>query len=128
MEEGLLTPDWFSPQQWRDLHRAGDDPVKNLMRALLEVSLRDATGVRRVKAVRRRARRSPLLLARENAKRSRQARKDAQEALAWIFGGGDGPFSFVNVCETLGIDAERLRARIRGDGGAAVVESRRAAA
>ncbi|HKN62539.1 MAG TPA: hypothetical protein VJW93_15260 [Candidatus Acidoferrales bacterium] len=113
MEEGLLTPDAFLPSQWRDLHGNGDDPIKNLMRAMLEVSLRDATGVRRAAKGRRRTRtRSVAMLVRAEVRRSQGEAALRRDALAWIFGGGDGPFSFVNVCETLGIDAERLRARV----------------
>ena len=37
-----------------------------------------------------------------------------------MFATGDGgPFAFQNVCEVLDIDAERLRARLGGNGGAA---------
>jgi len=110
VEDGasLFRPDFLTPRQWQDFHRNGDDPVKNLLRALLELSLRDATGVRRQGSSVRRARRSPLLLAREGAKRSKQVRRDAREARLWIFDdGSDGPFSFVNVCEALGIAARR---------------------
>jgi hypothetical protein len=51
-----------------------------------------------------------------------------EAARGWIFDrAADGVFSFANVCETLEIDGEQLRNRIH-DGGAAAVESRRAAA
>ncbi len=48
----------------------------------------------------------------------------AASAIGWMFDdGGDGPFSFNNVCETLGIDGQALRARVGGNGSAAVIET-----
>jgi len=47
-------------------------------------------------------------------KRAKGASAQAADALAWVFGTGDGgPFAFVNVCDTLGIDAQKLRERVR---------------
>ncbi len=37
----------------------------------------------------------------------------AASAIDWIFDGDEGVFAFVNICETLGIDGERLRSRVR---------------
>ncbi|MBZ0252142.1 MAG: hypothetical protein K8I02_02270 [Candidatus Methylomirabilis sp.] len=40
------------------------------------------------------------------------------ETEAWLFGGGEGEedwlYSFENICETLGLDAENVRGRLRG--------------
>ena len=35
------------------------------------------------------------------------------EAAEWVFSADEAPFSFVNVCEVLGFDADRLRERLR---------------
>ncbi len=87
------------------------------MLAILDVSLRDMTGVRRTKLPPQRRRtfvRPPSTRACERVERAKGARALRREALAWVFDdGGDGPFVFVNVCETLGVDSERLRARVR---------------
>lgn len=130
MEDGassLFVPDYLRPSQWRDLHRGengNDASVKRLMLALLEISLEDAVGARRP-AKRRRwnALRSPRARARAKARRSSRARARAADARTWIFGDGDGPFSFRTCCETLEIDGEKLRERIRGRS----AEKRRAA-
>jgi hypothetical protein len=34
------------------------------------------------------------------------------EAAEWLSSDDDGPFAFVNICEALGIDADRLRSGI----------------
>jgi len=48
-------------------------------------------------------------------KQSGRASALRREALDWIFDdGGDGVFSFRNVCDTLGIDSARLRERLIG--------------
>jgi len=112
VEDGasLFRPDYFRPSQWRDLHRRSDDPIRNLLRAVLEISLRDATGVRRVRGIRRRTRScSAAVLVRAEAKRSRQVTALRRDALAWIFCDGGGVFSFRSVCETLEISADKLR-------------------
>ncbi len=119
MEDGasLFSPDFLRPSQWRDLHRSANGdaaPIGRLLLALLEISLRDAISSRCEAKVRRRRTRSPRIRPRADALRSSRARERATEACAWMFVTGDsGPFAFVNVCETLGIDAERLRARVR---------------
>ncbi len=127
----LFSPDFLRPSQWRDLHRSANGDaasIKRLMLAILDVSLRDMTCVRVVSNVHRRRTRSPRIRARADALRSQRARERADEARAWMFATGDAePFAFVNICDTLGIDAKILRARVR-NGGGAVVESRRAAA
>ncbi len=130
MEDGgpLFAPDYLRPSQWRDLHRGengNDAPIKRLMLAILEVSLRDATGERCQAKVRRRRTRSPRIRARADALRSSRARERADEARAWMFATGDGgPFAFVSVCDALGIDAERLRARVRSRAGGCLVDAR----
>ncbi len=123
MEDGasLFSPDYVRPSQWRDLHRSANGdaaPIKRLMFAILEVSLRDLTGVGKV-SVRRRTRRAPGVLAREATLRSSRAQVRAADARAWIFDDDDGPFAFQNVCDVLGIDSARLRARLGGNGDAA---------
>lgn len=92
----LFVPDVITPEQFYDTRR--DDsalrPVKKLMIAILEDALRcfqnncDAkTGARR---------------------------RLFQEAEQWLCGeGGDGPFSFEMVCETLGIEPNFLRSGLR---------------
>jgi len=48
-ESSFFAPDYVTPGQWRELHQGengGDAPTKRLM-AVLEISLRDATGLRR---------------------------------------------------------------------------------
>ena len=122
MEDGsasLFRPDYFRPSQWRDQHRGenGDDaPIKRLMLAMLEDALRDATGARSSVKVRRwNALRSPRAIARAGARRSQRARALRRDALKWVFDtDAEGVFSFVSVCDTLGIDAERLRGRVAG--------------
>ncbi len=121
MEDGgpLFSPDYLRPSQWRDLHASGDDPIKRLLFALLKLSLEDAVSARCQAKVRRRRTRSPRIRARADELRSSRARARRDEARAWMFATGDGgPFAFVNVCDVLGIDAERLRARVSGNGGA----------
>jgi len=121
MEDGgsLFSPDYLRPSQWRDLHSSDNGSnagVKRLMLALLEISLRDATGVRRTKSHSQRRRkfvRPPSTRACDRVMRAQGARAQAADALAWVFDdGGDGPFAFVHVCETLGIDGEKLRERL----------------
>ena len=119
MEDGLdslFAPDVLTPSQWRDTHTSGDDPIKRLLFALLKLSLEDAAGARRPAKWRRwNALREPRAIARAVARRSQRAKALRREAIDWIFDeSADGlPFAFVSVCETLGIDAERLRARER---------------
>ena len=124
MEDGgsLFVPDFLTPSQWCDLHRSvnGDDaPIKRLMLALLEISLRDATGARRAKLPPQRRRtfvRPPSTRACERVERAKGARALRREAIDWIFDeSADGlPFSFASVCDTLDIDVEALRERVRG--------------
>jgi hypothetical protein len=89
------------------------------MLALLEISLRDATGARRAKLPPQRRRtfvRPPSTRACERVKRAQGARALQREALDWIFDeSADGlPFAFRSVCEALEIDPEYLRARLIG--------------
>jgi hypothetical protein len=114
-ESSFFAPDYVTPNQWRDLHRADRDSIKRLMLAMLEDALRDATGARCPSKVRRwNTLRSQRASARADARRSQRARARADEACAWIFDDGDdGPFAFQNVCDTLGFDGEALHARAR---------------
>jgi len=119
MEDGgssLFAPDFLTPSQFADLRRADNDPIKNLMLAILKISLEDAAGARCKANGRKRrwnALRSPRARARADAQRSQRARERAAEAIDWIFGDGDGPFSFRTCCETLEIDGAKLRERLR---------------
>src|SRR5208282_3953470 len=108
MEDGLdslFAPDVLTPSQFADLRRSvnGDDaPIKRLMLAVLDLTLRDAT---KAPSTPRAKKRWATLY----AQHARCARERAAEAQAWIFDdGGDGPFSFRTCCETLEIDGERL--------------------
>lgn len=87
------------------------------MLGLLEISLRDALGARRTKSPSQRRRkfvRPPSTRACERVERAKGARALRREAIDWIFDeSADGlPFSFVTVCETLGVDSEKLRERL----------------
>jgi hypothetical protein len=114
----LLTPDVLTTSQWRDIYRSTNGPdagIKHLMFALLEISLRDATGTRYSRNAHRRFNLPPKLRARYDRQRNQLATEQSRDALGWIFDDdSEGVFSFVNVCDVLGIDGERLRARIRG--------------
>ena len=122
MEDGgsLFSPDFLTPSQWHDIHRAAPDGIKRLMLALLEVSLRDATGQHSTKSRGRRRKYKSTASQRERAlaKHSQRASALRRDARTWIFGDGDGPFSFTTCCETLEIDGAKLRERIRGRSGA----------
>lgn len=92
----LFVPDVLTPEQFYDTRRDDSSvrPVKRLMMAILEDALRcfqnnaDATG-----GVRKRL---------------------FQDAEQWLCGpGGEGPFSFRMVCETLGIEPEYLRSGLK---------------
>ncbi len=48
-----------------------------------------------------------------NSGGSNQRARLATEAQAWLEAEDDGPFSFVWVCDALGLDAERIRARLK---------------
>jgi hypothetical protein len=88
----IFVPDVLTPEQYYDSRR--DDsriaPVKRLMMAVLEDALR---------------------CFQNNADAKTGARKRLfSEAEQWLCGeGGDGPFSFETVCETLGIEPQFLR-------------------
>lgn len=94
--ENLFVPDVVTPAQFygqrRDTYRL--QPVRKLMLAVLEDALRcfqtnfDA--------------------------RSESRRRLFREAEEWIYGkGGEGPFSFTTVCETLEIEARLLRSGLQ---------------
>jgi hypothetical protein len=120
MEDDGFLPfraDALMPSQWRDLQASSNGPnagIKRLMLALLEISLRDATGARDSTKANRKFRLSPRARARADAQRSSRARTHAADALAWIFdeSADDLPFSFQNICSVLDIDPERMRARL----------------
>src|SRR5579875_122194 len=89
----LFVPEIMTPAQFYDGRRQEDSefaPVKRLMMAILEDALRcfqNNAGA-------------------QNGRRKRLF----QEAEEWLCGtGGEGPFSFNTVCETLGIEPEMLR-------------------
>ncbi len=114
----LLSPDMLLPSQFADLRRSAngkDAPIKSLLLAILEISLRDATGVRSTKGRGRRRKYKSTASQREHAAMKQSGRASAlrRDARAWLFGDGDGPFSFRTCCETLEIDCERLRERFR---------------
>lgn len=108
----LITPDALLPSQFADLQRSSngpDAPIKRLMREMLELALRDATGVARSPQPERRNKKW-------EAQRLRSSGEHAASAIDWIFDDSDGGvFSFVNVCDELGIDGEALRARVRAE-------------
>jgi len=92
----LTIPDLLTPEQYyggvRAQHPAAE-PIRRLMLAVLEDALR-------------------CLQMSPNGRRA--ARKAIAEAEHWIFERGlQGPFTFENVCETLGIQADNLRNGIR---------------
>src|SRR5208283_1324555 len=92
----LFVPDVLTPEQFYDSRR--DDstirPVKKLMMAILEDALR---------------------YFQNNADAKGGPRKRLfSEAEQWLIGeGGEGPFSFETVCETLGIEPQFLRRGLR---------------
>jgi hypothetical protein len=92
----LFVPDLLTPEQFYDARR--DDsrirPVKKLMMAILEDALR---------------------CFQNNADARTGARKRLfDDAEQWLCGeGGEGPFSFETVCETLGIEPKFLRQGLR---------------
>lgn len=92
----IFVPDVLTPGQYYDSRR--DDsamaPVKRLMMAVLEDALR---------------------CFQNNADAKSGPRKRLfVEAEQWLCGsGGDGPFSFDTICETLGIEPQFLRAGLR---------------
>lgn len=92
----LFVPDVMTPEQFYDTKR--DDstvrPVKKLMMAILEDALR---------------------CFQNNAEARSGARKRLfQDAETWLYSdGGEGPFSFEMVCETLGIEPDYLRTGLR---------------
>ncbi len=88
----LLIPDIITPEQYYDARR--DDsalrPVKRLMMALLEDALR--------------------CFQNNGDAKSGPRKRLFSEAEEWLCSeGGEGPFSFETVCETLGIEPEFLR-------------------
>jgi len=94
----LFVPDVMMPAQFYDERR--DDPrirpVKRLMLAVLEDALRCFQNNLGAKSELR-----------------RRLFKEAEDWLCGNGGGGDGPFSFETVCETLGIEPRFLRQGLR---------------
>jgi hypothetical protein len=88
----LFVPDVLTPEQFYDSRKDDSNirPVKKLMMAILEDALR---------------------CFQNNCDAKIGSRKRLfQEAEHWLCGeGGDGPFSFEMVCETLGIEPSFLR-------------------
>ena len=92
----LFVPDVLTPEQFYDSRRDDSNirPVKKLMMAILEDALRCFQNNADAKTGSRRR----LFL----------------EAEQWLCGeGGEGPFSFEMVCETLGIEPDFLRTGLR---------------
>lgn len=92
----LFVPDVITPEQFYDSRRDDSSirPVKKLMIAILEDALRCFQNNCDAKAGPR--------------------KRLFQEAEHWLCGeGGEGPFSFEMVCETLGIEPKFLRAGLR---------------
>jgi hypothetical protein len=84
------------PVQYTDLFRRGSssDAERRLLFALLEDGIR-------------------CYLRYRDAERNSPQRLEFLEASNWINSeDDDGPFAFVNVCESLGIDPSRLRAGV----------------
>src|SRR6266851_2887873 len=92
----LFVPDVLTPEQFYDSRRDDSNirPVKKLMMAILEDALR---------------------CFQNNADAKGGPRKRLfSEAEHWLCGeGGEGPFSFETVCETLGIEPQFLRSGLR---------------
>jgi hypothetical protein len=90
----LFVPDVLTPEQFYDSRNSSIRPVKKLMMAILEDALR---------------------CFQNNADAKTGARKRLfNEAEQWLCGeGGEGPFSFEVVCETLGIEPQFLRKGLR---------------
>src|SRR6266478_5278044 len=92
----IFVPDVLTPEQYYEMRR--DDsaiaPVKRLMNAVLEDALR---------------------CFQNNADAKVGPRKRLfEEAEQWLCGeGGEGPFSFETVCETLGIEPNFLRSGLK---------------
>ena len=123
----IITPDFLTPQQWTDLHRRALDPIHRLMFAVLMQAVGESLAIKRSSGSHRAAKhqRSPATI-RFIARRASRRR---QSAIDWVNDSeATGVFSFNEICAVLEIDSEKLRNRVRGDGGAAVVESHRAAA
>lgn len=116
MEDGaslLFAPDFLTPSQWRDAHTNHDDPVKNLLMAVLEQALRDLTGVGKVSHRRRKYKSTASQRERAAMKQSGRASALRRDACAWIFGDAvDTPFAFMTICEALDVDAKAIRREI----------------
>ena len=92
----LFVPDVLTPEQYYDSRKDDSEmrPVKKLMMAILEDALR---------------------VFQNNCDAKSGSRKRLfQEAEQWLCGeGGEGPFSFEMVCETLGIEPGFLRSGLK---------------
>jgi hypothetical protein len=92
----LFVPDVITPEQFYDSRKDDSEirPVKKLMMAILEDALR--------------------CFQNNCDARSGSRKRLFQEAEHWLCGeGGDGPFSFDMVCETLGIEPTFLRGGLK---------------
>jgi hypothetical protein len=92
----IFVPDVITPEQYYDTRRddSANAPVRRLMMAVLEDALR-------------------CFQNNADAKGGPRKRLFA-EAEQWLCNeGGDGPFSFDTVCETLGIEPQFLRSGLR---------------
>lgn len=121
-----IAPDYIRPSQFADMRRRSLDPIHRLLFAVLTQAVGEALSVKRSSGSRRAAvhEHTPTTI-RFLARRASRRRENARD---WIFDDcGDGPFSFLSICETLEIDSQKLRARVR-EGGGPVGEEARAAA
>jgi hypothetical protein len=88
----ILVPDVITPAQYFDSKRPNreDDPLNRLMMAVLQDAIR--------------------CFQRAASGRSTVKKQNFREVKEWFFGRpGEGPFSFVSVCEVLEITPEYLR-------------------
>lgn len=94
LKVGLAT---VMPEQFEDIwHRRALPPEAQLQAAILEQAVQD---LRRPQT-------------------DRRGQRSHREALGWLLSDNEGwPFSFMNVCASLGIDAAALRSRLLGETG-----------
>jgi len=112
-DSATLAPDVLVPSQWRDLHRNHEaPPLQRLQFAVLEDGLRCAGVIgRRTYPPRKRV--TPTSTA-SATDRLRKVGIQQRESIAWMLADDSacGPFSFIALCDALGIDAARLRALV----------------
>jgi hypothetical protein len=110
-DSAIFANDAFTSQQWTDLRRSTElSPVHRLMLAVLDDALRCAGLIPKQSNGVARPHRN--LVAARHASRKREAVRIA--AVAWMLADDSacGPFSFIALCDALGLDAGRLRALV----------------